>query len=470
MDDQLHNFDKNNDSEINSLGSPYDFDSIMHYSRNTFAKNDFLDTILPINNHLIKEFKRQIIGQRLRLSKQDIIQTNLLYNCPVNGKTIFDSIGSIDFNEDLEINKTKRDEFYYEWRLVASSLSEHARLIIEELNFNNFNNFNCNENHLLILDGYQLKSPILKKICANTVFNLPIEINSKTNRLMIIYKKSKENKLGNLKFKINYKFLCGTYLTSKTGILQSNNYPLEYPSTSTCKWTIKAPNDHKILLNFIRFDLENSSNCTRDYLEIREGLNESNRLIGRFCGSYVPNRLQSTSNELYLKFVSDDSNSKTGFNITYATDLDECEKNLHDCDQLCINQLNGYRCDCLIGYELSLDGRTCLNSCGGLIKIEDDKNQHFLTSPGYPNNYENYLNCRWQITSPENYDIYFNFTDFDLEDNTNCLSDVLTIKSKIEKDNSFINHGRFCGERLPKPILSKSNTVLVDFKSKLGFF
>ena len=32
---------------MNSLGLRYDYDSIMHYARNTFSKGTYLDTILP---------------------------------------------------------------------------------------------------------------------------------------------------------------------------------------------------------------------------------------------------------------------------------------------------------------------------------------------------------------------------------------------------------------------------------------
>lgn len=35
---QEYNFLKMEPGEVNSLGEPYDFDSIMHYARNTFSR------------------------------------------------------------------------------------------------------------------------------------------------------------------------------------------------------------------------------------------------------------------------------------------------------------------------------------------------------------------------------------------------------------------------------------------------
>ena len=72
--------------EINSLGEEYDFGSIMHYSRNTFSKGAFLDTILPRPNSHTKV--RPVIGQRTRLSKGDIVQARKLYTCPTCGQTL----------------------------------------------------------------------------------------------------------------------------------------------------------------------------------------------------------------------------------------------------------------------------------------------------------------------------------------------------------------------------------------------
>ncbi|TNM85724.1 hypothetical protein fugu_007995 [Takifugu bimaculatus] len=79
---QEYNFLKMEPGEVNSLGEPYDFDSIMHYARNTFSRGMFLDTILPSRD---ENGVRPAIGQRTRLSKGDIAQARKLYRCPGTG-------------------------------------------------------------------------------------------------------------------------------------------------------------------------------------------------------------------------------------------------------------------------------------------------------------------------------------------------------------------------------------------------
>ncbi|XP_061871830.1 bone morphogenetic protein 1 isoform X7 [Colius striatus] len=93
---QEYNFLKMEPEEVESLGETYDFDSIMHYARNTFSRGIFLDTILPkydVNG------VRPAIGQRTRLSKGDIAQARKLYRCPACGETLQESQGNFSSPE-----------------------------------------------------------------------------------------------------------------------------------------------------------------------------------------------------------------------------------------------------------------------------------------------------------------------------------------------------------------------------------
>ena len=61
---------------INSLGTPYDFRSIMHYSSTAYAKGRYytIETLDKRKRHLINH------GDRVNdLSKIDIQQINLMY-------------------------------------------------------------------------------------------------------------------------------------------------------------------------------------------------------------------------------------------------------------------------------------------------------------------------------------------------------------------------------------------------------
>lgn len=92
MKGQEYNFDVLSREDVDSLGLPYDYNSIMHYAKNTFAKNVYLETIQPIG---LSKSQHMEIGQRLRLSTGDIIKANRLYKCTICGRTFQENSGEI---------------------------------------------------------------------------------------------------------------------------------------------------------------------------------------------------------------------------------------------------------------------------------------------------------------------------------------------------------------------------------------
>ncbi|XP_068754617.1 zinc metalloproteinase nas-14-like [Montipora capricornis] len=76
-----HNFKKYSRTLIDSLGTPYDYQSVMHYGQFDFTRNG-LPTITPLKNGVT-------IGQRDGLSIIDANQANLLYkNCGRNAQSV----------------------------------------------------------------------------------------------------------------------------------------------------------------------------------------------------------------------------------------------------------------------------------------------------------------------------------------------------------------------------------------------
>uniref|UniRef100_A0A8D3DQB3 Metalloendopeptidase n=1 Tax=Scophthalmus maximus TaxID=52904 RepID=A0A8D3DQB3_SCOMX len=61
--------------DTNNLNTPYDYSSVMHYGRTTFASTLGADTITPIPDSFVP------IGQREDMSDIDILRINKLYEC-----------------------------------------------------------------------------------------------------------------------------------------------------------------------------------------------------------------------------------------------------------------------------------------------------------------------------------------------------------------------------------------------------
>uniref|UniRef100_A0A8C1RXW3 Metalloendopeptidase n=1 Tax=Cyprinus carpio TaxID=7962 RepID=A0A8C1RXW3_CYPCA len=70
-----NNFNLHNETESSSLGVPYDYGSVMHYSKRSFSKDREPTIVTKIPEFL------DVIGQRMEFSDSDLLKLNRLYNC-----------------------------------------------------------------------------------------------------------------------------------------------------------------------------------------------------------------------------------------------------------------------------------------------------------------------------------------------------------------------------------------------------
>jgi len=459
---QEYNFNQLTSEEVNSLGLRYDYDSIMHYARNTFSKGTYLDTILPRADIPQNQATMPEIGQRIRLSKGDILQTSALYECPACGRTYqettakfgspqFTAVYSPPSGVDPVLFK-KGDKC--QWRILAT----HGEKII--LNITSLNipaSANCQLDYLEVRDGYWYKSPLLAKLCGDSI---PAPVISTGSRMMLTYR-THDQSPDHMGFTAQYEAVCGGDLDMETGQLESPNFPEDYQPNKECIWKIQVPEDFQVALKFQSFEIENHDNCVYDYLEIRDGDTYGADLIGTFCGYKMPKDIKSTSNSLWIKFVSDGSVQKAGFSASFMKEYDECHSPDHGCEHECINTLGGYSCSCRIGYELHSDDKRCENACGGII----DTANGTITSPSFPDIYPSNKNCIWEIIAPPQWRITINFTHFDIEgNNQDCEYDSLAVTSKMGSEEAR-NHGLYCGNKLPPVITSEGNSLRLEFLS-----
>jgi CUB domain len=79
-----------------------------------------------------------------------------------------------------------------------------------------------------------------------------------------------------------------------------------------------APPGHLIRIDFRGdFYIENSEDCSYDYLEFRDGPWGFSPLLGRYCGRQHPPTVLSTGRWMWIAFKSDDSIEYTGFHAVY---------------------------------------------------------------------------------------------------------------------------------------------------------
>ena len=105
-----------------------------------------------------------------------------------------------------------------------------------------------------------------------------------------------------------------TVVTVPGSTIISPNYPNDYENNEDCAITIRFP--ERVRLTFLAFDIEESSDCSWDYMQFFDGpTSTSPQIATTVCGSIAPQPLESSGRTMSILFHSDHSIRHTGFKI-----------------------------------------------------------------------------------------------------------------------------------------------------------
>ncbi|TNN86840.1 Procollagen C-endopeptidase enhancer 1 [Liparis tanakae] len=226
-------------------------------------------------------------------------------------------------------------------------------------------------------------------------------------------------------------FHCGGDLVTDSGFVGSEGFPTFYKPNSKCTWRITVPEGNVVMLTFRIFDLEAHSQCRYDYLDVYNGHSNLVQKLGRFCGTFRPGSLISTTNTMMLEMVSDAETQGRGF-VAYFN-----------------------------GAKPYVDDH---QFCGGKMT----KAQGEIKTPNWPDKkYPAGTSCSWLITVEPDMVIQVNFDKFVLEADAYCRFDYVAFFNGGEKDDSRLI-GRYCGDKAPQSFTTNGNVLLVQFVSDLS--
>ncbi|KAM3593822.1 uncharacterized protein V6R79_022582 [Siganus canaliculatus] len=327
---------------------------------------------------------------------------------PGCGGTFTDSEGTIT-SPNWPNDYTHNRQCIY---LVNLPAGEKVALNFTDMNLESHSS--CSFDYVEVRDGRMETSPLIGKFCGNS---RPAPILSSSNSLWIRFKS--DNSVSRAGFRAVYTTACGGTL-SGSGRFHSPNHPNAYPHQRECEWVINQPEGYVVTLSFISFAVEGGS-CRFDFVEVRDGSTSSSPLLGSFCGTEIPPRLQSTERSMYVRFRTDASVSNNGFEAAYGSAVQGC-------------------------------GDT-LTSPSGTI-----------TSPGHPNNYPHGANCTWYISVTPGSLLRLTFETFNLEYHSNCNFDYVEVYDNGTVQTGMLL-GRYCGRSLPPSITSTDNLMTLLFVS-----
>ncbi|XP_059901037.1 cubilin [Gadus macrocephalus] len=208
---------------------------------------------------------------------------------------------------------------------------------------------------------------------------------------------------------------CGGTYTDSEGIIISPNWPNNYAANRQCIYLIRLPPGEVAALNFTHMGLQTHGSCTLDYVEVRDGRGETDRLIGKYCGSTLPAPIRSTSNTLWVRFKSDSSVQEAGFRAAYSV------------------------------------------GCGGTFSGTGQ-----IRSPYHPGAYPHNKECEWVLNQPQGYVVTLNFLSFDVEGNA-CRFNFVEVRDGSSSSSPLL--GTFCGDQVPPMLQSTQRSMYLRFKT-----
>lgn len=69
----------------------------------------------------------------------------------------------------------------------------------------------------------------------------------------------------------------------------------------------------------MEMDIESQPECAYDHLEVYDGRDAKAPVLGRFCGSKKPEPVLATGSRMFLRFYSDNSVQRKGFQASHST-------------------------------------------------------------------------------------------------------------------------------------------------------
>lgn len=165
--------------------------------------------------------------------------------------------------------------------------------------------FKCENEYLNIYNGLTPLTPRVAVICGEA--NNKHIVTMSHSAIFIEYHTDNYN--GSSTFQVvltSSDGICGGSVEEPNFAFSSPNNGSKYPPNSHCEWFIKSHTGFHVGLAFVdRFMIESSDNCTKDYVEVYDRVNDQWKSTGRFCGRDLPPHQNSTGTEMKVVFHSD---------------------------------------------------------------------------------------------------------------------------------------------------------------------
>ncbi|KAK0071942.1 hypothetical protein PV325_012125 [Microctonus aethiopoides] len=306
-----------------------------------------------------------------------------------------------------------------EW-LIEVDHGHSVEIFFDEVNTEKANG--CNYDKVEIYGGEDITAPKLASFCHT---NGPVNFTSSNNKMFIKF--ISDISVAGRGFSANYKAVplrCGGNFQADQGFIHSANYPKNYPNSQNCEWFIQVDKNHAINFTFIDFDIEDTTNCTDDYVKIFDGPTRNDVELGTFCTNVLPPSIISSGNVLLVVMRTDNLISAKGFKAQF---------------------------------ERTCGARIVTNNTGILTTAKD---LHLRQTDG--------TNCSWIIAADDPADhVTLTIFHMDMGSSNEWDETCETHYLNVYEGEGFSGpiRGTWCQNKVPPPIVSNGNALTVHLVS-----
>jgi hypothetical protein len=204
-----------------------------------------------------------------------------------------------------------------QWTVMSKFIDEL------ELQFLSFHlESDCSTDYVEVFAGTSAEtSPRIGRYCGR---NAPQEaLETKSRVFTVVFQSDATGSAPGFKFrvqKVESRTSCGGRIQHQPGnsvnTLSTLNYPKQYPDNLECVWLFEFSRSYHFQMTFTsRFDIEQSINCTSDYVLIEQKAEKGWEHLGKYCGLHLPPETNSTSNIVRVTFRSNGNVSGDGFQM-----------------------------------------------------------------------------------------------------------------------------------------------------------
>ncbi|KAF9421742.1 hypothetical protein HW555_002423 [Spodoptera exigua] len=239
-------------------------------------------------------------------------------------------------------------------------------------------------------------------------------------------------------FVLHYGFQRENDITGDNGEIASPLYPSPYLGTGEYSWRVLTSDSATISITIDDLEIYTHSQVNYNKLTIYDGYDLTAPILQELNGVLAERKvIQSSSSVVFITLTTDESNTGSKFHLSWTKSFGNYDVEAGD----------------------------SINCGSNVTKLVVPGQTESISSPNYPLDYSNNLNCEWVFKSEMGRHLEIQFVDFDIEDTHACFADAVSVYSSDTPGNWQSVHDDICNSETVRAGFNTSTYMKIKFKT-----